>query len=99
MNITEGVWDWNGAGSPQRGATGDYVFPSLRLPALQRFELVVSDLTVSNPRAGPLDLVNCSLLTELSLDVRQGSVINSVFDHPPASAQLIYSSAALTAPC
>ncbi|KAJ7362246.1 hypothetical protein DFH08DRAFT_840533 [Mycena albidolilacea] len=73
MNITEGVWDWNGAGSPQRGATGDYVFPSLRLPALQRFELVVGDLTVSSPRAGPLDLVNCSLLTELSLDVRQGT--------------------------
>ncbi|KAJ7136865.1 hypothetical protein C8R44DRAFT_728813 [Mycena epipterygia] len=40
MNITEGIWDWDGRGSPQRGATGDYIFPSLRLPALRRFELV-----------------------------------------------------------
>lgn len=71
MDITEGVWDWDGRGSPQRGATGDYIFPSLRLPALRRFELVVSDLTIRNPRAGPLDLVDRSLLTELSIDIRQ----------------------------
>ncbi|KAJ7895555.1 hypothetical protein B0H14DRAFT_3628106 [Mycena olivaceomarginata] len=73
MDITEGVWDWDGAGSPQHGATGDYVFPSLCLLALQGFELVVSDMTVSNPRAGPLDLVDCSLLTELSLDIHQNT--------------------------
>ncbi|KAJ6622181.1 hypothetical protein B0H10DRAFT_916565 [Mycena sp. CBHHK59/15] len=71
MDITEGVWDWNGMGSPQRGASSDYVFPPLRLPSVRRFELVVSDLTISNPRAGPLDLVDCTLLTELSLDIRQ----------------------------
>ncbi|KAF8193249.1 hypothetical protein K438DRAFT_2017815 [Mycena galopus ATCC 62051] len=71
MDITEGVWDWNMQGSPQRGATEAYIFPSLRFPALRRFELVVADLTISDARAGPLDLVDCTLLTELSLDVRQ----------------------------
>ncbi|KAJ7479878.1 hypothetical protein FB451DRAFT_1240075 [Mycena latifolia] len=71
MDITEGVWDWRGGGSPNAGATGDYVFPSLKLPVVQRFELVVGDLTLSEPRAGPLDLVDHRLLTELSLDVRQ----------------------------
>lgn len=75
MDITEGVWDWAGGGSPWRGASADYVFPSLRLPALRRFELVVADLTISKPRAGPLDLVDCSLLSELSLEVHQGYVV------------------------
>jgi hypothetical protein len=70
MDITEGVWDWNGAGSPQRGASADYVFPSLRIPALRRFELVVGDLTIQKARRGPLELVDCSLLTNLSLDLR-----------------------------
>ncbi|KAJ7044757.1 hypothetical protein C8F04DRAFT_1069458 [Mycena alexandri] len=61
LDITEDVWNW-----PQN----DYVFPSLRLPALRRLELVVADLTLSRPRAGPLDLVDYSQLTELSLDIR-----------------------------
>ncbi|KAK7046522.1 hypothetical protein R3P38DRAFT_3307831 [Favolaschia claudopus] len=71
MDITEGVWDWNFMGSPQRGATEDYVFPSLRLPALRRLELVVADMTIAGSRAGPLDLVDRSQLTDLSLDVRR----------------------------
>ncbi|KAJ7744362.1 hypothetical protein B0H16DRAFT_1889654 [Mycena metata] len=71
MDITEGVWDWDGRGSPQRGATADYVFPSLGLPAVSCFELVVADRTISKPRTGPLDLVDCSLLCELSLDIRR----------------------------
>ncbi|KAK6992648.1 hypothetical protein R3P38DRAFT_151134 [Favolaschia claudopus] len=69
MDIIEGVWDWNSMGSPQNGATAEYVFPSLRLPALRRFGLLVADMTISGSRAGPLDLVDCSKLTELSLDV------------------------------
>lgn len=71
MDITEGIWDWDRGGSPQSGATDAYVFPSLRLPALRRFELVVADLTIRKPRAGPLDLVDCSLLSELSLEIHQ----------------------------
>ncbi|KAJ7645352.1 hypothetical protein B0H17DRAFT_1104134 [Mycena rosella] len=71
MDITEGVWDWDGAGSPQRGGSPDYIFPSLRLPALRVLELVVGDYTILKACAGPLDLVDCTLLTELSLDIRQ----------------------------
>ncbi|KAJ7150549.1 hypothetical protein C8R43DRAFT_1006112 [Mycena crocata] len=71
MDITEGVWDWDGRGSPQRGATADFVFPSLRLPAVSRFELVVGDMTILKARVGPLELVDCSLLTELFFDIRQ----------------------------
>ncbi|KAJ7513125.1 hypothetical protein B0H11DRAFT_17978 [Mycena galericulata] len=73
MDITEGVWDWDYRGSPQLGASADYVFPSLGFPAVRRFELVVADLTISTPRtgSGPLDLVDCTLLSELSLEVHQ----------------------------
>ncbi|KAJ7037922.1 hypothetical protein C8F04DRAFT_385368 [Mycena alexandri] len=72
MDITEGYWDWSGAGSPQTGASDDFIFPSLQLPALRRLKLVVSDLTIHKPRAGPLDLVDCTLLTDLTLDIRSG---------------------------
>ncbi|KAJ6600546.1 hypothetical protein DFH09DRAFT_1128453, partial [Mycena vulgaris] len=71
LDITEGVWDWDGGGSPQRGASPDYIFPSLRLPALRVFQLVVGDYTILKARAAPLDLVDCTLLTEVSLDIRQ----------------------------
>ncbi|KAJ7785106.1 hypothetical protein DFH07DRAFT_786698 [Mycena maculata] len=73
MDITEGVWDWDGRGSPNSGASADYIFPSLRLPALRRFELIVGDLTICKPRssATPLDLVDCTSLSELSLIINQ----------------------------
>ncbi|KAJ7259651.1 hypothetical protein C8J57DRAFT_489971 [Mycena rebaudengoi] len=70
LDITEGVWDWNGAGSPLAGASADFIFPFLGVPAVQRLELVVCDMTLGKARAGPLDMLNCNLLTELSLDVR-----------------------------
>ncbi|KAJ6521782.1 hypothetical protein DFH09DRAFT_1372878 [Mycena vulgaris] len=50
-------------------ATGDYVFSSLGLPAVERFELVVADITLSKPRAGPLD--HYTILKEVSLDIRR----------------------------
>ncbi|KAJ7037921.1 hypothetical protein C8F04DRAFT_1256435 [Mycena alexandri] len=82
LDITEGAWDWedNWGGTPPVGASSEFVFPSLGLPAVRRLELVVSDLTVRRPRAGPLDLVDCTLLTDLSFDIRQGlyTDINSV---------------------
>ncbi|KAJ6483605.1 hypothetical protein C8R47DRAFT_1132679 [Mycena vitilis] len=71
MDITEGVWDWDMRGSPQCGASEKYNFPTLGLPAIQWFELVVADLTIRDPRAGPLNIVDCTLLTHLSLDIRQ----------------------------
>lgn len=74
MDITEGSWDWTGAGSPQTGASDVFAFLPLRLPALRRFELVVSDLTIHKARAGPLDLVDRTAITDLSLDIRRGLV-------------------------
>ncbi|KAJ6517051.1 hypothetical protein DFH09DRAFT_1373729 [Mycena vulgaris] len=48
--------------------TGDYVFSSLGLPAVERFELVLADITLSKSHAGPVDLVGYTILKELSLD-------------------------------
>ncbi|KAJ7457604.1 hypothetical protein B0H11DRAFT_2062779 [Mycena galericulata] len=70
MDITEGVWDWNGGGSPAMGASPAFIFPHLGFPSVKRFELVVCDQTLQNSQMGPLNLVHCNLLTELSLDVR-----------------------------
>ncbi|KAJ7457615.1 hypothetical protein B0H11DRAFT_207309 [Mycena galericulata] len=70
IDITEGVWDWNGGGSPAMGASPAVKFPCLGFPSVKRFELVVCDKTLQNPQIGPLNLVHCNLLTELSIDVR-----------------------------
>ncbi|KAJ7088359.1 hypothetical protein B0H15DRAFT_949539 [Mycena belliarum] len=70
IDITEGVWDWNGAGSPAMGASPEFAFPFLGFPSVDRFELVVCDQTLYKPQTGPMNLVHSSLLTELSLDVR-----------------------------
>ncbi|KAJ7185483.1 hypothetical protein C8R46DRAFT_1060739 [Mycena filopes] len=72
MDITEGAWDWEGGPStPPVGASSEFIFHFLGLPAIRRFELVVSDLTIHKPQMGPLNLVDCKLLTELSLDIRR----------------------------
>ncbi|KAJ7083247.1 hypothetical protein C8R44DRAFT_822601 [Mycena epipterygia] len=70
IDITEGVWDWDGAGSPQMGPSSSFQFPRLVFPAVKRFELVVCDATLHHVKTGPLDLVHSRLLRELSLDVR-----------------------------
>ncbi|KAJ6509091.1 hypothetical protein DFH09DRAFT_274807 [Mycena vulgaris] len=70
MDITEGVWDWDGGGSPHMGASSNFTFPCMRFPSVKRFELVVCDRTLDRARTGPLDLVQRNLLTELSIEVR-----------------------------
>lgn len=70
MDITEGVWDWGGGGSPSMGAGPSVTFPFLGFPSVRRFELVVCDKTLFAAQKGPLNLVQCELLTELRLDVR-----------------------------
>ncbi|KAJ7671848.1 hypothetical protein B0H17DRAFT_1084810 [Mycena rosella] len=70
LDITEGVWDWNGGGSPAMGASPDFKFPCLGFPSVKRFELIVCDKTLQESQKGPLDLVHCNLLTELSIIVR-----------------------------
>ncbi|KAJ6516144.1 hypothetical protein C8R45DRAFT_959068 [Mycena sanguinolenta] len=70
IDITEGVWDWAGGGSPVLGASPQFAFPFLGFPSVRRFELVVCDHTLSEFQKGPLNLVHCHLLTDLSVDVR-----------------------------
>ncbi|KAJ7455449.1 hypothetical protein FB451DRAFT_1184234 [Mycena latifolia] len=59
IDITEGVWDWNGNGSPAMGATPGFTFPFLGFPS-----------TLTGSAHGPLDLVDRNLLTSLTIDVR-----------------------------
>ncbi|KAF7340372.1 hypothetical protein MVEN_01956700 [Mycena venus] len=70
IDITEGVWDWNGNGSPAMGATPGFTFPYLGFPSVRRFELIVCDQTLTGSAHGPLDLVDRKLLTSLTIDVR-----------------------------
>ncbi|KAJ6613756.1 hypothetical protein B0H10DRAFT_2047394 [Mycena sp. CBHHK59/15] len=70
IDITEGVWDWGGGGSPAMGATPAFNFSCLGFPSVERFELVVCDMTLHGSQTGALDLVHCNLLMELSIDVR-----------------------------
>ncbi|KAJ7250123.1 hypothetical protein B0H12DRAFT_1072140 [Mycena haematopus] len=70
IDITEGVWDWNGGGSPAMGASPTFTFPFLGFPSVKRFDLVVCDQTLSGRHKGPMNMVHSHLLTELSLDVR-----------------------------
>ncbi|KAJ7455464.1 hypothetical protein FB451DRAFT_1277908 [Mycena latifolia] len=70
IDITEGVWDWNGNGSPAMGATPGLTFPFLGFPSVRRFELIVCDQTLTGSAHGPLDLVDRNLLTSLTIDVR-----------------------------
>ncbi|KAF7297664.1 Glycosyltransferase family 32 protein [Mycena kentingensis (nom. inval.)] len=71
LDITEGVWDWGGGGSPAMGASSQFEFPFLGFPSvIERFELVVCDKTLSSARLGALQMINYRQLTELWLDVR-----------------------------
>lgn len=70
LDLTEGVWDWDGGGSPQAGATPFFEFPNLGFPAVNSFEIKVSDLTLSDKGYGPMTLVNWNPLEELTITVR-----------------------------
>jgi len=69
VDLTGGVWDWDGLGSPQNGASDRFVFANLGFPALTELHLTVGDLTIMGERAGPMDLVDWKPLKELSLTV------------------------------
>ncbi|KAK7008065.1 hypothetical protein R3P38DRAFT_3027257 [Favolaschia claudopus] len=70
IDITEGVWDWDGGGSPAMGASPAFTFPFLGFPSVTRLDLVVCDKTLSGAQTGPMNMVHCHLLTELTIDVR-----------------------------
>lgn len=69
LDLTEGVWDWDGGGSPQNGASDEFRFTNLGYPAVEEVEMRVGDLTISADRAGPMDLMNWEPLTSLGLFV------------------------------
>lgn len=79
LDLTEGVWDWNGAASPQSGASSTFKFANLGFPALKEVEMRVGDLTISSERAGPMDLVNWDSLVSLALFVNPCIFPSSVF--------------------
>ncbi|KAJ7056927.1 hypothetical protein C8F01DRAFT_1152781 [Mycena amicta] len=70
MDITDGVWDWRGGGSPISGASPEFKFQHLGFPAVDTFDLRVCDLTLSGATVGPLNMVSCQRLTELRILVR-----------------------------
>ncbi|KAF7319561.1 hypothetical protein HMN09_00295700 [Mycena chlorophos] len=69
-DIIDGVWDWRGGGSPVEGASPEFNFQHLGFPAVEVFDLVVTDLTLSGPKLGPLKMVSCERLTELHILVQ-----------------------------
>ncbi|KAJ7184681.1 hypothetical protein C8R46DRAFT_465326 [Mycena filopes] len=71
IDITEGVWDWNGNGSPASGAEPGFTFPFLGFPSVKHLELTVCDKTLTGSARAPLNLVHCGLLTSLTIDVRR----------------------------
>ncbi|KAF5383044.1 hypothetical protein D9615_004792 [Tricholomella constricta] len=69
LDLTQGVWDWDGSGSPQAGATWIFVFSNLGFPAVKELELQVADLTIAAARVGPMALINWELLETLRIFV------------------------------
>ncbi|GLB38881.1 hypothetical protein LshimejAT787_0600430 [Lyophyllum shimeji] len=69
LDLTEGVWDWDGAGSPQSGASNEFSFSNLGFPAVEEVGMRVGDLTIASERAGPMDIIDWEPLKSLSLFV------------------------------
>lgn len=65
LDLTCGVWDWDGRGSPQQGPSEDYRF-SLISNHVQELDLTITDLLARKPK-GPLELVNSRKLTKLTV--------------------------------
>ncbi|GLB44448.1 hypothetical protein LshimejAT787_1700750 [Lyophyllum shimeji] len=80
LDLTEGVWDWNGLGSPQAGASSAFQFVNLGFPSVKEVEMRVGDLTISGERAGPMDLINWENLVSLGLFVDPCIFPSSIFD-------------------
>ena len=65
LDLTCGVWDWDGRGSPQQGPSEDYGFPLIS-DHVQELDLTITDLLARKPK-GPLELVNSRKLTKLTV--------------------------------
>ena len=67
LDLTCGVWDWDGAGSPQLGPTEHYRFPRIS-SHVQELEILITDL-LARQRKGPVELVDPKKLTKLRVNV------------------------------
>jgi hypothetical protein len=79
VDLTEEAWDWDFRGSPQNGASDEFVFKNLGFPALTEFEIQVSDLTIKGERPGPMELVDWEPLKYLRLSIIHWCVLNAHF--------------------
>ncbi|KAG5642302.1 hypothetical protein DXG03_003046 [Asterophora parasitica] len=69
LDLTQGVWDWGGGGSPQAGASSDFTWVDLGFPNVRELELKVGDLTVCAERPGPMEIVSWEALETVRLFV------------------------------
>lgn len=67
LDLTCGVWDWDGAGSPQLGPSEQYTFPCIS-EHVREFDIKITDLLARQPR-GPIELVDPTRLTKLRVEV------------------------------
>jgi hypothetical protein len=68
LDLTCGVWDWDGAGSPQNGPSAHYRFPRIS-DHVEEFEILITDL-LARQRKGPVELVDTKKLTKLRVNVK-----------------------------
>lgn len=75
LDLASSTWDWDGAGSPQQGATENYVWEHLGCGhRIRRLELTVSDLTLGGQNNGPLRIVGYEKLQEICIWVQHRRV-------------------------
>lgn len=67
LDLACGVWDWDGAGSPQLGPTEHYRFPRIS-NHVQELEILITDL-LARQRKGPVQLVDPTKLTKLRVNI------------------------------
>lgn len=67
LDLTCGIWDWDGAGSPQLGPTEHYMFPRIS-DHVQELEILITDL-LARQWKGPVELVDPKKLTKLRVNV------------------------------
>ena len=67
LDLTCGVWDWDGFGSPQQGPSEQYKFPCIS-NHIREFEIQITDM-VARQRRGPLGLVDTGELEKLRISI------------------------------
>jgi hypothetical protein len=67
LDLTCGVWDWDGSGSPQQGPSEHYRF-SRASDHVQELDLRLTDL-LARQKKGPLELVDSKKLRKLAVEI------------------------------